>query len=105
MSSTQVRSEAANKIRPALKVDMKLAVIVIPVTDVNRSKQFYGDLGWRLDADFVVGDGFHVVQFTSPGSPRSIHFGSGITASAPGSANGMYDLRSWHWCVLSNQLL
>ncbi len=90
MSSTQVRSEAANKIRPAQKIDMKLEAIVIPVADVHRSKQFYGDLGWRLDADFAVGDGFHVVQFTPPGSPCSIHFGAGITASAPGSANGMY---------------
>jgi catechol 2,3-dioxygenase-like lactoylglutathione lyase family enzyme len=85
-----MRSEAAVKVRPALKLDMKLEVIVIPVTDVKRAKRFYEDLGWRLDADFVVGNGFHVVQFTPPGSPCSIHFGTGITSAAPGSASGMY---------------
>ena len=58
-------------------VDMKLEVVVIPVSDVDRAKRFYGDLGWRLDADFVVGDDFRVVQFTPPGSPSSIHFGNG----------------------------
>ena len=56
-------------------VDMKLEVVVIPVSDVDRAKRFYGGLGWRLDADFVVGDEFRVVQFTPPGSPCSIHFG------------------------------
>ena len=89
MSTTQVRSEAALRIQPTQKLDMKLEVIVIPVTDVERAKKFYGDLGWRLDANFVVGD-FHVVQFTPPGSPCSIHFGTGITTAAPGSASGMY---------------
>ena len=58
-------------------VDMKLEVVVIPVSDVDRAKRFYGDLGWRLDADFVVGDEFRGVQFTPPGSPCSIHFGTG----------------------------
>ena len=57
--------------------DMKLEVVVIPVSDVERAKRFYGGLGWRLDADFVVGDAFRVVQFTPPGSPCSIHFGTG----------------------------
>ncbi|HVF18539.1 MAG TPA: VOC family protein [Steroidobacteraceae bacterium] len=90
MSTTQVRSEAALKIQPAQKLDMKLEVIVIPVTDVARAKKFYGDLGWRLDADFIVGDSFHVVQFTPPGSPCSIHFGTGITTAVPGSATGMF---------------
>lgn len=66
-------------------VDMKLEVVVIPVADVERSKRFYGGLGWRLDADFVVGDKFRGVQFTPPGSPCSIHFGIGITPVAPGS--------------------
>ena len=69
-------------------VDMKLEVVVIPVSDVDRAKRFYGDLGWRLDADFVVGDEFRVVQFTPPGSPCSIHFGTGITSAVPGSARG-----------------
>lgn len=70
--------------------DMKLEVVVIPISDVERSKRFYGDLGWRLDADFAVGDDFHVVQFTPPGSPSSIHFGKGITSATPGSARGLY---------------
>ena len=71
-------------------VDMKLEVVVIPVSDVDRAKRFYGDLGWRLDADFVVGDAFRGVQFTPPGSPCSIHFGTGITSAVPGSARGLY---------------
>jgi catechol 2,3-dioxygenase-like lactoylglutathione lyase family enzyme len=71
-------------------VDMKLEVVVIPVSDVDRAKRFYGDLGWRLDADFVVHDGFRVVQFTPPGSPCSIHFGAGVTSAVPGSARGLY---------------
>ena len=69
---------------------MKLEVVVIPVSDVDRAKRFYGGLGWRLDADFVVGDTFRVVQFTPPGSPCSIHFGTGVTSAAPGSARGLY---------------
>ena len=70
-------------------VDMKLEVVVIPVSDVGRAKRFYGNLGWRLDADFVVGDAF-LVQFTPPGSPCSIHFGTGLTSAVPGSASGLY---------------
>ena len=69
-----------------MSVDMKLEVVVIPVSDVDRAKRFYGDLGWRLDADFAVGSQFRVVQFTPPGSPCSIHFGRGVTSAAPGSA-------------------
>jgi catechol 2,3-dioxygenase-like lactoylglutathione lyase family enzyme len=72
------------------KIDMKLEVVVIPVSDVERAKRFYGGLGWRLDADFAVGDAFRVVQFTPPGSPCSFHFGKGVTAAAPGSAQGLY---------------
>jgi catechol 2,3-dioxygenase-like lactoylglutathione lyase family enzyme len=71
-------------------MDMKLEVVVIPVSDVDRAKSFYGGLGWRLDADFVVGDAFRVVQLTPPGSPCSIHFGTGVTSAAPGSASGLY---------------
>ena len=69
---------------------MKLEVVVIPVADVDRAKRFYGDLGWRLDADFIVGKEFRVVQFTPPGSAASIHFGTGLTPAAPGSARGTY---------------
>jgi catechol 2,3-dioxygenase-like lactoylglutathione lyase family enzyme len=90
MNSTQVRSETAIETPQARGVDMKLEVVVIPVADVDRAKRFYGDLGWRLDADFVVGDEFRVVQFTPPGSPCSIHFGTGITSAVPGSAQGLY---------------
>ncbi|TIU67422.1 MAG: glyoxalase, partial [Mesorhizobium sp.] len=84
MSKTAVRKATT---RP---VDLKLEVVAIPVSDVDRAKNFYGGLGWRLDADFVVGDTFRVVQFTPPGSPGSIHFGKGITAAAPGSAQGLF---------------
>jgi catechol 2,3-dioxygenase-like lactoylglutathione lyase family enzyme len=70
--------------------DLKLEVVVIPVSDVDRAKRFYDGLGWRLDADFAVGDTFRVVQFTPPGSPSSIHFGTGLTSAAPGSASGLY---------------
>lgn len=67
----------------------KLEVIVIPVSDVDRAKRFYTDLGWRLDADFVAGSEFRGVQFTPPGSPCSVHFGKGLTTAAPGSASGL----------------
>jgi catechol 2,3-dioxygenase-like lactoylglutathione lyase family enzyme len=70
--------------------DMKLEVIVIPVSDVERSKQFYGALGWRLDADFTFEGGVRVVQFTPPGSSASIIFGTNVTAAAPGSTKGLY---------------
>src|SRR5215217_1697897 len=71
-------------------VDMKLEVVVIPVSDVDCAKRFYGGLGWRLDADFVVGDAFRGVQFTPPGSPCSIQFGTGGTSAVPGSARELY---------------
>ena len=71
-------------------VDLKLEVIVIPVSDVDRAKRFYEGLGWRLDADFSRGDDWRVVQMTPPGSACSIHFGKGVTSSAPGSAQSTY---------------
>ena len=71
-------------------MDMKLEVVVIPVSDIERAKSFYGRLGWRLDADFIVGDAFRGVQFTPPGSGCSIHFGKGVTSAAPGSARGLF---------------
>jgi catechol 2,3-dioxygenase-like lactoylglutathione lyase family enzyme len=74
----------------ARTVDMKLEVVVIPVSDVDRAKRFYGGLGWRLDADFVIGDAFRALQFTPPGSSCAIHFGSGITSAVPGSARGLF---------------
>jgi len=71
-------------------VDMKLEIVVIPVSDVDRAKEFYGRLGWRLDADFASGDDFRVIQFTPPGSGCSVIFGKTVTAAAPGSAQGLY---------------
>jgi catechol 2,3-dioxygenase-like lactoylglutathione lyase family enzyme len=71
-------------------VDQKLEVIVIPVTDAERAKEFYGRLGWRLDADRASGDDFRIVQFTPPGSDCSVQFGTNLTPAAPGSAQSMY---------------
>jgi len=89
--NAQVRNVTAVAATNAPKTDLKLEVVAIPVADVDRAKQFYRDrLGWRLDADFVVGDSFRVVQFTPPGSPASIHFGKGVTSAAPGSAQGLF---------------
>src|SRR3954453_15152982 len=90
MKGTLVRSEAAIENTKARTVDMKLEVVVIAVSDVDRAKRFYSDLGWRLDADFVVGNEVRVVQFTPPCSPCSIHFGMSVTSAAPGSAKGFY---------------
>jgi catechol 2,3-dioxygenase-like lactoylglutathione lyase family enzyme len=90
MNSTQVRSEAAIETPKARTVDMKLEVVVIPVSDVDRAKSFYSNLGWRLDADFAAGDDWRVIQFTPPGSGCSVIFGKNITAAAPGSARGLY---------------
>ncbi|NEH52033.1 glyoxalase [Rhizobium leguminosarum] len=71
-------------------VDTKLEVVVIPVSDVDRAKRFYGGLGWRLDADFANDADFRVIQFTPPGSGCAIIFGKNVTAAAPGSAQGLY---------------
>ncbi len=73
-----------------LKYDMKLEVIVIPVSDVDLAKEFYGKLGWRFDGDFVHGDDWRGIQFTPPGSGCSVIFGKNVTAAAPGSAQGLY---------------
>jgi len=72
------------------KIDMKFEIAVIPVSDVDRAKEFYTKLRWRLDADFDNGAGFRVVQFTPPGSACSVIFGKTVTAAAPGSAQGLY---------------
>ena len=74
----------------AAKVDMKFEVIVIPVSDVDRAKEFYGRLGWRLDADYDNGKDFRVIQFTPPASGCSVIFGKNVTPAAPGSAQGLY---------------
>ena len=90
MDSTQMIAEQAISEYTAGKVDLKLEVVVIPVSDVDRARRFYEGLGWRLDIDFSLGDGFRGVQMTPPGSPASIHFGKGITPAAPGSVKNTY---------------
>ena len=71
-------------------IDLKLEVVVIPVSDVDRAKAFYVKLGWRLDADFAAGDVWRVIQFTPPGSACSVIFGKNVTPAVPGSARGLY---------------
>jgi catechol 2,3-dioxygenase-like lactoylglutathione lyase family enzyme len=80
----------SNSVTTARNLDLKLEVVVIPVADVARAKEFYGRLGWRLDADFSFDNGFRVVQFTPPGSGCSIQFGTHVTSAAPGSAQNLY---------------
>ena len=70
--------------------DMKLEIVVIPVSDVDRAKRFYGGLGWRLDADYASGDDYRVIQFTPPGSGCSVIFGKNVTGAVPGSLQGLY---------------
>ena len=72
------------------KVDMKFETVVIPVSDVDRAKEFYARLGWRLDADYDNGKDFRVIQFTPPGSGCSVIFGKNVTGAVPGSAQGLY---------------
>ena len=90
MSNVQASSKRGGDTAGTATVDLKLEVVVIPVSDVDRAKEFYGSLGWRLDADFPFDNGFRVVQFTPPGSECSIQFGTSMTSAAPGSAEGLY---------------
>ena len=84
MGTDEVRSNAA-------RVDTKLEIVVIPLSDVDRAKEFYGGkLGWRLDADYDNGSAFRVIQFTPPGSGCSVIFGKNVTGAVPGSAQGLY---------------
>jgi catechol 2,3-dioxygenase-like lactoylglutathione lyase family enzyme len=87
--STDTMKDTTTGARVA-RVDLKLEVVVIPVSDVERAKKFYAGLGWRLDADFPFDNGFRVVQFTPPGSACSIQFGTKLTSAAPGSAQNNY---------------
>jgi catechol 2,3-dioxygenase-like lactoylglutathione lyase family enzyme len=89
MSTTAVPTETAAMPPRVGQVDMKLEVITVPVSDVDRAKAFYERLGWRLDADFKTGDD-HVIQFTPPGSQCSVHFGTNLTSVAPGSAQSLW---------------
>ena len=86
MSTNVVRSLGVSVARG----DMKFEAVVIPVLDVDRAKEFYGKLRWRLDADFRFDNGFRIVQFTPPGSGCSVQFGTNITQAVPGSAQGLY---------------
>ncbi len=90
MSDASSMTAAALEPPKARAIDMKLEVVVIPVSDVGRAKAFYESLGWRLDADFAAGTDYRVVQFTPPGSGCSIIFGRNVTSAAPGSARGLY---------------
>jgi catechol 2,3-dioxygenase-like lactoylglutathione lyase family enzyme len=90
MATLEIDRDAAIKSPESRSVDLKLEVIVIPVSDVDRAKAFYARLGWRLDADFASGDDWRVIQFTPPGSACSVIFGRNVTAAAPGSARGLY---------------
>src|SRR5512143_1649349 len=85
-----IRNDETASGASAARVDMKLEVVVIPVSDVERAKEFYARLGWRLDGDFANGDDWRAIQFTPPGSGCSVIFGKNVTAAAPGSAQGLY---------------
>ena len=86
---SEIHSRDAREPR-GTKIDMKLEAFIIPVSDVDRAKQFYTRLGWRLDADFPFDNGFRVIQFTPTGSGCSIQFGTKTTLAAPGSTHGLY---------------
>jgi catechol 2,3-dioxygenase-like lactoylglutathione lyase family enzyme len=106
-------SQAVSSVKPqkndagVARIDMKLEVSLIPVSDVDRAKEFYTRLGWRLDDDLVVGDDFRVVQMTPPGSGSSISFGKGVTPAAPGSFRGgliVSDIEAAHKELVSRGL-
>ncbi len=87
MASADVRSSTSAEMAEAGTVDMKLEVVTLPVSDVDRAKNFYQSLGWRLDADIVAGDTFRVIQFTPPHSGCSVAFGKSVTTGEPGSVH------------------
>jgi catechol 2,3-dioxygenase-like lactoylglutathione lyase family enzyme len=90
MNIAEMRREPTVETLRAATMEMKLEVVVIPVSDVDRAKRFYSDLGWRLDIDYTAGDGFRVIQFTPPGSGCSVIFGKNVTSAAPGSVKGLH---------------
>ena len=89
MNSVDTSTDTATASPPVKPGEMRLEVVVLAVSDVDRAKGFYEGLGWRLDADLAVDDGYRVVQVTPPGSGCSIIFGTGLTSAAPGSADGL----------------
>ena len=90
MSTKPVRSVDAARDAGVARVDMKFEIVIIPVSDVDRAKEFYTRLGWRLAGDFTNGDDWRGIQFTPPGSWCSVIFGKNVTPAAPGSAQGLY---------------
>jgi catechol 2,3-dioxygenase-like lactoylglutathione lyase family enzyme len=96
MSTTDVTSKRTTASDPPKPGEVRLEVVTLPVSDVDRAKSFYQSLGWREDADIVVGENFRVVQFTPPGSGCSVSFGKGVTSAEPGSFQGselaVYDI-------------
>jgi catechol 2,3-dioxygenase-like lactoylglutathione lyase family enzyme len=88
--TTQMSKESATETPSAGTVETKLEVVILPVSDVERSKRFYMSLGWRLDGDFTTGDDWRAVQLTPPGSPCSVIFGKNFTAAVPGSLQGTF---------------
>jgi catechol 2,3-dioxygenase-like lactoylglutathione lyase family enzyme len=89
MSTTDAGSETATRTPAPATIDMKLEVVNLPVSDIDRAKRFYQSLGWRLDGDFAVGDDFRVVQLTPLHSPTAITFGEGVTTAEPGSVQDL----------------
>src|ERR1700710_91080 len=89
MSSVETSGEGAAGSPPVKAGEVKLEVVILPVSDVDRAKRFYEGLGWRLAADLAVDDGYRVVQLTPPGSACSIIFGEGVTSAPPGSSEGL----------------
>ena len=90
MSSTEANAAPATETSDDGVIDLRFEVAVIPVSDVDRAKDFYTGMGWRLDADVVTGDDLRLIQVTPPGSSCSIQFGTSLTSAAPGSARGLY---------------
>jgi catechol 2,3-dioxygenase-like lactoylglutathione lyase family enzyme len=88
MSTNKVRNNDAPRNAGVARIDMKLEVLVIPVSDVDRAKEFYERIGWRCDSDRSTGEDFRLVQFTPPGSWCSVHFGKNLVSATPGSAKG-----------------
>ena len=89
MSTTELNTATATQVPETTPLDMKLEVVILPVSDAERAKQFYASLGWREDADFVFSEDFRVLQFTPPGSQASIIFGTGVTPAVPGSGGSL----------------
>ncbi len=90
MSTKPVPTKDATDKAKAATVNMRIEIVVLPVSNIDRAKEFYAKLGWRLDADFAAGNDWRAVQFTPPGSGCSVIFGKNVTAAAPGSAQGLY---------------